>query len=138
MLRNKIFTELKNHKFPIIFYESPRRIDKFLQFVYDNWGDRKVAIAREISKIYETYYRNKISYFLNNPEIIKAKGEFVIIVDGAKEESWDDNKIKEMLRKLIIGGESPKLAIKKVSKQTGENKNHIYELALEIKEENII
>jgi len=138
MLRNKIFTDLKTHQFPIIFYESPRRIDKFLHLIYDNWGDRKVAIAREISKIYETYYRNKVSYFLNNPEIIKTKGEFVIIVDGAKKESWDDEKIKEILRKLIDGGESPKLAIKKVSKQSGENKNHIYDLALEIKDDNII
>ncbi|MFO7897033.1 MAG: 16S rRNA (cytidine(1402)-2'-O)-methyltransferase [Candidatus Cloacimonadales bacterium] len=133
--RMQLLQELKLQKFPTIFYESPHRIEKFLKLFYEHWGERQVVLAREISKLYETYYRGKLSYFLQNPSEIKNKGEFVIIVDGAKAKSWQDDELLEQLRQLINDGYSPKLAIKQVSQSTQTNKNHVYQLALQLKSE---
>ena len=134
--RDKLLADLKLQKFPTIFYESPHRIEKFLKLIQAAWGDRKIVLAREITKLYETYYYGTIEYFIGHIDEIKPKGEFVIIVDGAEEETLDDERLKEMLRELIQGGETPKLAIKNISKQTGTNKNHIYDLALQLKSDN--
>jgi 16S rRNA (cytidine1402-2'-O)-methyltransferase len=133
--RLQLLQDLKAQKFPTVFYESPHRIEKFLQLIQENWGERQVVLAREISKLYETYYRGKLSYFLANPAEIKAKGEFVIIVEGAKAKIWQNEDLKKSLRDLLQQGYSPKLAVKKIVSETGTNKNKVYKLALDIKDD---
>ncbi len=131
-LKEALLAELKTSKYPIVFYESPHRILRFLDLIEKTLGNRKIVFAREISKFYETYYRGTVEHFLQNQDAIKLKGEFVVVVDGAKKESFNDEELKKMLRQIIDGGDSRKLAIKKVSQQSGENKNRIYDLALDL------
>ena len=63
---------LRNYPFSIIFYEAPHRINSMLKSILEIFGDRKVSISREISKKYETIYRDKISNLIDN---IELKGE---------------------------------------------------------------
>ena len=83
--RETIFKEIANSKRTSVFYESPHRIIKTL----DSLGkylkeDRKMAVARELTKIYEEVVRGSINevhvYFTNNPD--KVRGEFVVIIEG--------------------------------------------------------
>ncbi len=76
--RQKQIAELKNHKLPIIFYESPYRIKKTLAEFKNHLGDREAVVCRELTKKFETIYRGKISEIL---DIIKEKGEFTIIIN---------------------------------------------------------
>jgi 16S rRNA (cytidine1402-2'-O)-methyltransferase len=67
----------------LIFYESPYRVRSFLEDALDVYGDRKAALARELTKMYETIERGLISDLLATlPE--KPKGEYVILVQGAE------------------------------------------------------
>jgi len=67
----------------LIFYESPYRVRRFLEDALDVYGDRKAALARELTKMYETIERGLISDLLAAlPE--KPKGEYVILVQGAE------------------------------------------------------
>jgi 16S rRNA (cytidine1402-2'-O)-methyltransferase len=67
----------------LIFYESPYRVRSFLEDALDVYGDRKAALARELTKMYETIERGLISDLLETlPE--KPKGEYVILVQGAE------------------------------------------------------
>lgn len=83
--RNKIFTQIFESDRISIFYESPHRIMKTLEFIHENYleSGRKICIARELTKMYEQKVLGDIeyvyNYFINNPE--KIRGEFVVLVD---------------------------------------------------------
>ena len=84
--RETIFKEIADSKRTSVFYESPHRIIKTLDSLKEHLKeDRKVAVARELTKIYEEVVRGSIdevrSYFTENLD--KVRGEFVVIIEGA-------------------------------------------------------
>ena len=80
--RETLFKEISEMKRTVVFYESPHRIMKTLDSLKKYVGDRKVVIAREISKIYEQIVSGSSTeveqYFLNNQD--KVRGEFVVLI----------------------------------------------------------
>jgi len=130
--KNNLLKELKNIKDTIIFYEAPHRLIKFLSGLKKVFGNRKIVIARELSKLYETYYRITIDEVLTNPDMIILKGEFVIIVEGAQEKEYSNAELLEMLQAELGKGKSKKDIIKKVMEKTSVSKNRIYYLALKL------
>lgn len=76
---------LKNEKRTIILYESPKRILKTLGQLLDALGNRRVCIARELTKKFEEVSRGQLSDFHSLKLPIKQKGEFVIIIEGRKD-----------------------------------------------------
>jgi len=131
--KDNLLKELINIKDPLIFYEAPHRLQKFFSSLKEVFGNRNIVIDREISKLYETYYRTTIDEVLTDPDMITLKGEFVIIVEGAQEKEYSDAELAEMLQAELDKGESRKDAIKKVQELTGESKNRIYDLSLKLK-----
>ena len=128
--KDNFLKELINIKDLLIFYEAPHRLIKFLSGLKEVFGNRKIVITRELSKLYETYYRTTIYEVLANPDMITLKGEFVIVVEGAQEKEYSDTELTEMLKTEIEKDKSKKDAIKKVIEITGEPRNKIYNLAL--------
>ena len=115
---------LKSFSETIIFYESPFRIKETLKLINEILGDRLVSVSREISKKFEEVYRGNISKIVDE---ITEKGEFVIVVNGNKEEkSYDDISIIDHIKFFIDKGESEKEAIKKVAKLHNLEKNKVY------------
>ncbi len=76
---------LKNEKRTILLYESPKRILKTLGQLFDVFGNRRVCIARELTKKFEEISRGQLSDFCSLRLPIKQKGEFVIIIEGRKD-----------------------------------------------------
>jgi len=130
--KEKILQKIKSIDDCLIFYEAPHRLEKFFREIKENFGSRKIVIAREISKIYETYCRTTIDEVLENPEMIVLKGEFVIIIEGAKPKKYENTELLKMIQDYIRKGESKKNAVKKVQEFTGESKNRIYNLSLKL------
>ena len=64
----------------IIIFESPKRVKKTLRDIYSNMGNRVISVCKEISKIYEKVYMNKVSNIIDEFENINPKGEFVILI----------------------------------------------------------
>ena len=85
--RQKRLNKLKNEERTIILYESPKRIQKTLAALQEYWGDRRICIARELTKKFEEIYRGTLEEFTTKLKNIKEKGEFVIIVEGKINES---------------------------------------------------
>lgn len=129
--RKDELNELVNNKETLIFYEAPHRIKDFLEDLYKIFGNRKVAICRELTKLYEEIIRDDLKNIINNLDEITIKGEFVVVVEGKKEEDIDID-IYEELRKLVDSGNSKKDAVKILVKKYGLNKNEVYEKSLEI------
>lgn len=74
--------QLKSESRTIILYESPHRILKTLQQLQETFGDRQVAVGREITKKFEEFYRGTLSEALNYFSSKSIKGEFVLVVKG--------------------------------------------------------
>ena len=68
----------------IILYESPHRIGKTLRELQDHFGDRKCVVARELTKIHESFYRGSFQQVLSLIGESDKRGEFVIVVEGAE------------------------------------------------------
>jgi len=132
--RDETLKDVSKVKASLIFYEAPHRIEKFLGWLKEALGNRQIALGREISKMFETYYRGTIDQFLNEPELIKYKGEFVVVVEGFTAAEINDEYLTKLLTEHIENGNSAKEAIKLVKAETGVSKNRLYELALKLKE----
>ena len=75
---------LKDEERTIIFYESPHRIIKTLEQIHEFIGNRQVAVAREISKMFEEVIRGDIPTVISHFTTKPPKGEIVLVVEGKK------------------------------------------------------
>jgi 16S rRNA (cytidine1402-2'-O)-methyltransferase len=131
--RKSYLQYLANIKDTLIFYEAPHRLVKFLEELLKEFGDRKIALVREISKLYETCTRTSLSEFLKAPEVVKIKGEFVVIVEGAKVIEFSEAELIIILKERLDSNKTLKTVVKEVSEETGSNKNKVYQLALQLR-----
>ncbi len=123
--RKKELETLKNSPYPIAFYEAPHRLIKTLNNIHEIFGNREIAIVREISKRYEEVIRGTVENILKIVE--NLKGEIVIVVEGNQETiSFDNLSIKDHVNLYIEDGLTPKEAIKKVAKERNVPKSEIY------------
>jgi len=139
--RKRYFKSIENEERTIIFYETPHRLKKALKDMLEILGDRKVVIARELTKLYEEIIRGKLSQVLTEISTKEVKGEITLIVQGGikkRENSSTDFLIKECiieeyLKKLKNQGYSNKEIIKITQEKLNIPKNLIYKKLLEMK-----
>ena len=86
--------ELKNENRTLIFYEAPHKIKNTLENILEIFGNRKIVLARELTKIHEEFIRNNISNILDN--IDEIKGEFVILVEGTEKINEEKNFLNSL------------------------------------------
>lgn len=123
-LAKKELIDLKDIKQTIIFYESPHRIRDTLSQILDVFGNRNIAIVREISKLHEEVIRDNIENILKISDTLK--GEMVIIVEGnTKEETLEVNYTEE-IDKLLTQGYSKRDAIREIADKYNVSKNKLY------------
>ena len=82
--RKTRFEELKNEKRTIVIYESPFRVERTLEDIVEHFGERRVVVAREMTKKFEELIRGLASDALAHVKKSTPKGEFVIVVEGNK------------------------------------------------------
>lgn len=132
--REKELENLKGNKTTLIFYESPHRINdtlKSLKLILG--GDRKISIAREITKKYEEIYRGTIEEILSKN--IEFKGELVLVVEGSKEkEDFSNLDLISHINVYVKSGMSKMEAIKAVAKERGLKKSEVYAEYLNIED----
>ena len=123
-LAKKELIDLKDIKQTIIFYESPHRITDTLSQILEVFGNRNIAIVREISKLHEEVIRDNIENILKISDTFK--GEMVIIVEGnTKEETLEVNYTEE-INKLLTQGYSKRDAIREIADKYNVSKNKLY------------
>ena len=77
---------------PLVIYSAPHDIKSDIEFIYKIYGDRKIWVIKEITKIYERVYQG----YLSNIDIDNTKGEFVLIIDSSNKENAVSDKEKKM------------------------------------------
>lgn len=126
--RKNHLDELKNEKRTMIFYEAPHKLQYTLKDMLAVFGDREIALARELTKIHEDVYITTFTEAIAHYENTPPKGEFVLIVKGAedcKEEYTLADAVK-IAKGLMEKGESASLSAKEAAKITGIKKGEIY------------
>ncbi|MGM0174502.1 16S rRNA (cytidine(1402)-2'-O)-methyltransferase [Enterococcus sp. DIV0800] len=128
--QKKELEELKKQTATLIFYESPHRVKETLKNMNGVWGNRKVVICRELTKLYEEYLRGTTEELLTYLEDHTLKGECCLLVAGAaKVEEADEvfeGTLKEQVEALIVAGQPSKEAIKTVAKRHNLKKQEVY------------
>ncbi len=84
--RRELFSKLVQDEKTLIFYESPYRVVRTLKDISEIFGSRKISVAREMTKKFEEVVRGNAEEVLVHFEKKNPKGEFVIVIEGAKEE----------------------------------------------------
>lgn len=127
--RKKHLDELKNEKRTMIFYEAPHKLNATLRDMLKAFGDREIALVRELTKIHETVLNTTLSgavdFYADNP----PKGEFVLIIEGKKEEETELYTLEEAVRlakRLTDEGKSTSSAAKEAAEISGIKKGDIY------------
>ena len=139
--RKRCFKGIENEERTIIFYETPHRLKRALKDMLEIWGDRKVVIARELTKMYEEIIRGKLSQVLTEISTKEIKGEITLIVQGGIKKKENDSIdflkdeciMQEYLKKLKNQGYSNKDIIKIAQEKINIPKNLIYKKLLEMK-----
>ena len=116
----------------VVLYEAPQRVQRTITDLISHCGpDRAAVLAREITKLHEEVVRGSLGQLAEHLERHGAKGEFVIVVEGAKHErqSVDDAWLEEALQAAVDRGLSRRDAVIEVVAASGEPKRRVYDLA---------
>jgi 16S rRNA (cytidine1402-2'-O)-methyltransferase len=125
--------ELKTEKRTMVFYEAPHKLLATLKDMLTAFGDRRISISRELTKLYEETRRTTLLAAISHFEETPPRGEFVLVLEGAAQKSAVEVSLEDALRMMgefRSDGFSLKDAAKKCSFITGMPKNVLYEAAL--------
>lgn len=123
----------------MIFYEAPHKLRRTLKDFYEVFGDRKIVLARELTKRYEEIIRVTLSEAVELYKEREPKGEYVLVVEGAQEAPEEQNELNnlsvtEHINHYVMLGMDPKEAQKAVAADRGVSKRDIYAALLKEKE----
>lgn len=124
---------IKNDTHTLIFYEAPHKLITTLTDMQSVFGDRKIALVRELTKMHEEVMRTTLSEALEYYKENQPRGEYVIVVSGAAEDEvkaedewWNDMSIEEHVDEYIKRGQTSKDAIKQVAGDRKMPKRDVY------------
>ena len=128
-LRKAKLAEISENENTIVIYEAPHKLDSTLEDLKQVLKDRKITIARELTKIHEEFIRGNLENI--EDKISNIKGEFVLIVEGKKKESSSQDKfanmsLEEHYEFYAKEGLEKKEIIKLIAKDRKVAKNEIY------------
>ena len=128
--------QIENSKQTIIIYEAPHKLQTTLEDLQKILGDRKIVIARELTKIHEEFIRGNVDEVIEKTKDIK--GEIIILIEGIKEdfnelkkEKFEKFTLEEHYKYYEKQGFDKKEIIKKIAKDRAVHKNVIYKYFIE-------
>ncbi len=133
-LRRQKLKEIENSNKTIIIYEAPHKMKTTLGDLKEILKDRKIVLARELTKIHEEFIRKSIDELLS--EIDTIKGEMILIIEGNKIDTeecknFDEISLEDHYKLYEEKGLNKKEIIKQIAKDRNVNKNEIYMYFLE-------
>ncbi|WP_217609110.1 16S rRNA (cytidine(1402)-2'-O)-methyltransferase [Bacillus sp. GbtcB10] len=133
--KKKQLEALKKRQETIIFYEAPHRLKETLTVMKEVWGNRNIAITRELTKKFEEFIRGDLEYALTWVTEQQIRGEFCLVVQGNDQDEeelneeawWNSLSEKEHVIHYIEEGLTSKEAIKRTAVERGVPKRTIYD-----------
>ena len=124
--------EVAEDRRTLVLFESPRRVVTLLREVVAELGDRRVAIARELTKLHEEVIRGRASEVLGTIQDLGLRGEVVVVIEGSREpEALDLEELVAEARALVAAGRRKRDAAAEVARKRGASANAIYRVLVE-------
>ncbi|MEH2323835.1 MAG: 16S rRNA (cytidine(1402)-2'-O)-methyltransferase [Nostoc sp.] len=133
--RQQHLESLQTESRTLIFYESPHRLRDTLQDLALVWGsDRQIVLGRELTKLYEEFWRGTIAEAIAHYNQREPQGEYTLLVAGiqAIHPQLTEEELKGELKQLISQGISRSQASRQLAKFTSLPRRQLYQLALSI------
>jgi 16S rRNA (cytidine1402-2'-O)-methyltransferase len=133
--RKEYLTSLQGESRTLVFYESPHRLRETLADLAEILGsDRYAVIARELTKLYEEFWRGTIGEGIANYQEKEPQGEYTLLVAGtsSNKPQLTETELKNELLSMIKQGISRSQASRDIAKDTGLSRRYLYQLALTI------
>lgn len=127
--RREHLESLRAERRTMVFYEAPHKLAAALADMLAAWGDRRIALARELTKVHEEVIRTTLSEAAARYAQETAKGEFVLVIEGAPEPERDvlpETDALRLAREYLSQGFSAPEAAKRAAAETGRKKNELY------------
>lgn len=136
--KQAVLKELEDETRTIILYEAPHRLVRTLQELFDNLGNRRITICRELTKKHETAFATTLEDAIAFYETNEPKGECVLVLEGKSREElkqeevakWEEMSIEEHMDYYMNQGVAKKDAMKMVAKDRGIGKRDVYQQLL--------
>ena len=133
--RKKRFTAVAGDDRTLIFYEAPHRLKATLSEMFEVFGDRKISLCRELTKLNEETLRTTLKGAIEYYETNEPRGEYVLVLEGitassASEAFWTDMTAREHVEYYMNMGQDKNSAIKSAAKDRGVHKSEIYKQVL--------
>lgn len=129
--RKKFAEQVATLPYTLIFLESPYRIVEALEDILSTLGDRHICVAREMTKMFEEYWRGTVrgavEYFKSQP----ARGEFTLVIEGNTKrdmDKWTEEQLLKTIKKEMKNDKSAKEISVELAKQSGWSKKDVYRL----------
>jgi len=129
--RHKRLQEIQSQPYTLIFLESPYRVIEALEDILLILGDRQICVAREMTKMFEEYWRGAASGAVEYFKSQAPRGEFTLVVEGKTEESgvlWTEEQVLSAIERERTGEKSAKEISALLAEQSGWNKKDVYRL----------
>ena len=125
--------EIASERRTVVLYEAPHRLDSLVEDLAEVCAsDRRIAIARELTKKFEEVWRGTLAEAVGHVGDVEARGEHVVVVEGAAEVEATQDDVVAALQERRAAGEDRKAAVAEVTAGLGVPKRQVYDAALEV------
>lgn len=139
--RRKLLQSVANEERTVVAYEAPHRVRASLADIAEILGDRRICVARELTKMFEEFTRGRVSEARAHFSAKEPRGEFTFVIEGktqvqrrtTKDEgrmTWSDARVRKTVRELIAAGIARTEAVKRVARTSGRARREVYRLAM--------
>jgi 16S rRNA (cytidine1402-2'-O)-methyltransferase len=136
--RLELLKEINKEKRTIVFYESPKRIIRFIEELLDVMGERHCVLTRELTKLHEEILRGtQTEILIALKQRSEIKGEITLLISGYNEKAdYSSDTLTKELTESICKNDMPlPVLAKEIAKKFGLSKKQVYEEALKIKKD---
>jgi len=134
--RRKFVGQVGNLSYTLIFLESPYRVVEALEDILETLGDRRICVAREMTKMFEEYWRGNVSGALEHFKSQPARGEFTLVIEGKRKEErgmWTEEELLASIKEGLKRKKSAKDLAAELTEKSGWSKREVYALVSKAK-----
>lgn len=134
--RKKFLADVAGLPYTLLFLETPHRLLDALADIESTLGDRPIAVARELTKLHEEFWRGSVALAREHFERNAPRGEFTLVVGGkpASQEAaqWTEARLKAEIASGLAAGTAPSGLAKRLARESGWERRLIYQIIQEI------
>ena len=132
--RRRQLAAVQELPFTLIFLETPHRLLAALEDMQASLGDRQLVVARELTKLYEHFFRGTISTAVSHFTAQPPRGEITLVVAGAPREAahWSPERVEAAIQDGLARGQAPSTLARQVAAKSGWKRREVYRIVTEM------